>query len=169
MIGCVRQIAFGAALALAGAGAPAVAASQVVQINATVAKPLSLSRLQDLDLGTITLKPGTWSGATVAISQAGALNCANANVVCTGATQPAKYNVQGTNKTVVRITAPNVTLVNQRDPTKSLTLVLDSPASVTLTSSGVPGVDFAIGGSVSLSSAAADGTYAGTFNVTVDY
>jgi len=38
-----------------------------------------------------------------------------------------------------------------------------------LTSSGHPGTDFSIGGSVTLNSATPAGTYVGTFNVTVDY
>jgi hypothetical protein len=69
----------------------------------------------------------------------------------------------------VQITAPNVTLVNQSDPTKTLTLVTDAVASVTLTNSGPPGTNFNVGGSISLSSSTAAGTYSGTFNVTVDY
>ena len=62
-----------------------------------------------------------------------------------------------------------MTLVNQSDSTQTLTLVTDAPASVVLTSSGIPGVNFSIGGSVTLNSTTAAGTYAGTFNVTVDY
>jgi spore coat protein U-like protein len=147
----------------------ALAATQVAQLSATVNKPLQLTRLQDLDLGTITLNPGSWSGATIGVSQTGVFTCSNPNLVCTGVTQPAKYNVQGTNRMVVQISAPNVTLVNQQDSTKTLTLVTDGPGSVILTSSGVPGVDFAIGGSITLDSSAAEGLYAGTFNVTVDY
>ena len=163
-----------AALALLGGaqldGAPAAAAAtQVAQVSATVAKPLILTRVQDLDLGSITLGPGTWSGATVGISRAGALSCANANVICTGATQPAIYNVSGSNNRVVRISTPNVTLVNQANPAQTLTLIPDAPASVTLTNSGPPGSDFAIGGSITVSSTTPSGTYSGTFNVTVDY
>jgi hypothetical protein len=156
-----------AACALCG-GEPARAASQTAQVSATVAKPLILTRVQDLDLGTITLGPGSWSGATVGISRAGVLTC-NANVICTGATTPAIYNVSGTNNRVVRITAPNVTLVNQNDASRTLTLVTDVVASVTLTNSGPPGTNFPIGGSISVSSSTAGGTYTGTFNVTVDY
>jgi spore coat protein U-like protein len=70
---------------------------------------------------------------------------------------------------VVQISAPSVTLINQSDPTKTLTLTVDRPSTVTLTSSGIPGVDFSLGGSISLSSTTSDGTYAGTINVTVDY
>ncbi|MEP7130707.1 MAG: DUF4402 domain-containing protein [Sphingomicrobium sp.] len=152
----------------AGTG-PANAASQVAQVNANVVKPLILTWLQNLDLGTITLAPGTWSGATVAISKAGAFSCANAKLTCTGATQVASYNVSGTNNTNVTINAPNVTLVNQSDSTQTLTLVVDNPGSVTLTNSGPPGTDFSLGGSIALSSSTAGGVYVGTFNVTVNY
>ena len=154
--------------ALAGADG-AHAATQVAQVNANVVKPLILTRLQNLNLGTIALGPGTWSGATVGISRAGAFSCANANLTCTGATQVAQYNVSGTNNQTVRITAPNVTLINQSDSTQTLILVTDSPASVLLTNSGPPGTNFSIGGSITLSSTTVGGTYTGTFNVTVDY
>lgn len=149
--------------------APAHGATVTASVNASPVKPLVLAKLQDLDLGTVTLGPGTWSNATVSISQTGAFGCTSANVVCSGATQVAQYNVQGSNKQTVFISAPNVTLVNQSDSSKTLTLVTDAPASLVLTSSGIPGVDFSIGGSVTLNSNTAAGTYVGTFNVTVDY
>ena len=152
----------------AGVAAPASAVTQNATVNANVIRPLTLASLQDLDLGTITLKLGSWSGATVGISRAGVFTC-NSNVVCTGATQVARYKVTGTNKMVVKITAPNVTLVNQSDSTKTLTLTLDSPGTVTLTSSGEPGNNFDLGGSITLSSTTTPGTYNGTFAVTVDY
>ena len=158
--------------ALAGAfgmAAPATAATQTAAVTANAVKPLVLTKLQDLDLGTVTLGPGTWPNATIGISQAGTLSCTGTNLVCTGATMPAKYNVQGSNRQAVRISAPSVTLVNQNDTSKTLTLTTGSPSSVMLTSSGVPGVDFSIGGSVTLNSSTAAGTYVGTFNVTVDY
>jgi len=162
----VRFVALLLALCLSST---ASAATKVVEVNASVTKPLSFSRLQDLELGMIALSPGTWSNATVSVSRTGVLTCAAVKVVCSGATQPGMYNIQGTNKMVVRISAPNVTLVNQQNNAQTLTLVLDSPSSVTLTSSGVPGVDFGIGGSITFDSTVAAGVYAGTLNVTVDY
>ena len=81
----------------------------------------------------------------------------------------AQYNIQGSNRMIVRVSAPNVTMVNQSDATKTLTLVTDAPATVLLTSSGQPGEDFSIGGSVTVNSATQAGVYVGTFNVTVDY
>src|SRR5437773_2753058 len=50
---------------------PARAATQTAQVQANVVKPLVLAMLQSLDLGTITLGPGTWSNATVSLSKAG--------------------------------------------------------------------------------------------------
>jgi hypothetical protein len=149
-------------------GGPAGAVTQNASVNATVLRPLTLTSQQNLDLGTITLSLGTWSGATVGISRTGVFSC-NVKVICTGAPQVARYKVTGSNKMVVRITAPNVTLVNQADPTKTLALVVDNPGSVTLTSSGEPGNSFNLGGSITLSSTTSTGTYTGTFQVTVDY
>ena len=149
--------------------APAVAATVTASVTASNVKPLVITKLQDLDLGTVTLGPGTWSNATVALSQAGVLSCSDPNVLCSGATLVAQYNVQGSNQQTVRISAPNVTLVNQSDATQTLTLVTSAPASVFLTNSGAPGVNFSVGGSVTLNSTTSAGTYAGTLNVTVDY
>lgn len=159
-------ILFAASAAIAS---PAEAITQSTSVNVTVVKPLSLTALQSMDLGTVTLNGGTWTSASVGISRAGVFSCANTNVICSGAPQVARYKVTGTNKQVVLISVPNVTLTNQADATQKLTLVADAPASVTLTSSGEPGVNFDIGGSITLSSATADGTYTGTMNVTVDY
>jgi hypothetical protein len=153
----------------AAVATPASAVTQSANVKVTVVKPLTLTSLQNLDLGTITLNGGTWSGVTVGISQAGVLNCANANVVCSGATQVARYRVTGTNKQVVLISAPNVTLTNQADPSQTLTMVVDKPDSIALTSSGQPGVEFDVGGSITLSSGTADGDYTGTMDVTVEY
>lgn len=167
----VRIFAILSALLLAGVGwgARADAASQTASVNASVSKPLVLAMLQSLDFGIITLGPGTWSNATVSLSQTGTLSCASANLVCTGATMAAKYNVQGSNGQTVRISAPNVTMVNQADASQTLTLTTSAPASILLTNSGKPGFDFGIGGSITLNSSTAAGTYVGTFNVTVDY
>lgn len=148
---------------------PARAATVMASVTANNVKPLVISKLQDLDLGTVTLGPGVWSNATLSLSQTDVLSCSSSNVVCSGATTVAQYNVQGSNQQTVRISAPNVTLTNQSDSSQSLTLVTDAPTTVYLTNSGAPGVNFSIGGSVAIASTTAAGTYVGTFNVTVDY
>jgi hypothetical protein len=156
-------------LLLGGAiASPTAAVTQSASVNANVIKPLTLTAQQNLDLGTITLTPGTWSGATASISRTGVVSCST-NLICTGAPQVARFKVTGTNKSVVLITAPNVTLVNQNDTTQTLTLRMDNPGQVTLTSSGEPGNTFDLGGSIALSSTTVAGVYSGTIRVTVDY
>lgn len=156
-------------VALAAAfGTPAGAVTQTASVNANVVKPLTLVAQQNLDLGTVTLPNGTWSGATVGISRNGVFTC-SAKVICTGATTPASFNVTGTNRMNVLVSAPNVTLVNQSNNAQTLTLVLDSPAQVALPNSGNQGVVFNVGGSITLNSTTVSGTYTGTINVTVNY
>jgi hypothetical protein len=162
-----RVAAVAAAFAVV-VGARAEAATVNAQVQAKVVKPLAIEKRQDFDLGTIVLGPGSWSGAVVRLSQGGILICP-ANVTCSGATQVAIYNVAGTNAQTVVMNVPNVTLVNQSDSSKTLTLVPDSKPSVTLTNSGNPGTNVPIGGAVTVNSTTAGGTYVGTFNVTADY
>jgi hypothetical protein len=145
------------------------AATQNAGVSANVLRPLTLEAQQNLDLGTIIMGLGSWSNATVGISRAGLFSCASPNLVCSGVPQVARYKVTGSNKQVVRITAPSITLVNQADPTKTLTMTVDNPGTVTLTSSGQPGNTFDLGGTIVLDSTTPTGTYQGTFAVTVDY
>jgi hypothetical protein len=158
-----------AALALTATPALAVGPNQNATAAARVVKPLTLTWVRDLDLGTIVLAgAGAWSGANVGISRAGVFSCTNANVTCSGATQTAQYKVTGTNNQVVTINAPNLTLT---EPTSSATLLMtvDSPGTVNLGNSGTAGLTFDLGGSISVASTTPDGTYSGTFNVTVNY
>ena len=169
-----RRVACHAAFALAmGALAttPAFAVGPNQNANATakIVKPLTLSWIQDLDLGTIVLGAGTWSATTIGITSGGVFACGNTNVSCSGATKNAQYKVTGTNNQRVLITAPNVTLTNQNDSTKTLQLTVDNPGFVDLGNSGNSGLTFGLGGSIAVSSATVDGTYTGQFNVTVNY
>jgi hypothetical protein len=161
-----------AATAVAFTATPALAvgpSDKNATATARVVKPLTLSWQRDLDLGTIVLGPGSWSGASVGITRAGVFSCANANTTCSGATQTAQYKVTGTNNQVVTVTAPNVTLTNQNDNVSTLVMTVDNPGTVNLGNSGSSGLIFALGGSVTVASTTPDGTYFGTFNVTVNY
>lgn len=156
-------------LMLACWATPVSGATVTLAVKANATKPLSLTALQDLDLGTIILTAGTWSGANVGISRTGILNCSTSQVVCSGSAQVAKYNVTGENKQQITISTPDVILTNQSDPSKTLRMVVDSPGTVVLSNSGNKGQEFALGGTISVSSSTAGGQYEGTFNVTVDY
>jgi hypothetical protein len=69
----------------------------------------------------------------------------------------------------VTVNTTNVTLTNQADATKTLTMTVDSPGTVNLGNSGTSGTEFPLGGAITVSGATAEGTYSGTFAVTVNY
>ena len=163
------SIAAAAALALTATPALAVGPNQNATATARVVKPLTLTWVRDLDLGTIVLGSGTWAGANVGISRTGVFSCANTNTTCSGATQTAQYKITGTNNQVVTVNAPNVTLTNQNDGVSTLVMTTDSPGTVNLGNSGSSGLTFDLGGQITVASTTPDGTYFGTFNVTVNY
>ena len=155
-----------AALTLTATPAFAATPDQNANARARVLRPLTLTWVQDFDLGDIVLSGAAPFSATVGLDQTGALTCPAA-VTCSGTTAVAMYNIRGTNNAVVNISAPDVTLSDGAG--NNLTLTVDAPATVTLTSSGVPGDDFSIGGSITVTDTTPDGVYTGVFDVTAEY
>ena len=160
-----------AALTLASTPAFAVNPNQQATANARIIKPLVLTWVQDLNLGTIVLSgAGAWTGAVVSVDQNGGFSCTNANVVCSGSNAEARYHLAGTNQQVVDITvSSSITLNNLTDGVSSLSMTVDAPATVTMPNSGALGVEFGVGGSISVDSTTPDGVYQGVFDVTADY
>lgn len=153
-----------AATAIASAAVPASAAQVSATTSVNVVKPVSLTKLQDLDLGTLTFSSFTGT-RTIVLSRAGVVTCAT-DIVCSGVTKAARFNVQGTNRLVVLLTISGGTLSNGVD---SIPFTPDGPSSVTLTNTGAPGNDFNVGGSISVAPTLVGGTYSGTINVTAEY
>lgn len=154
-----------AALAVVASIARPAAAAQVSAVTSVnVVKPVSLTKLQDLDFGTLTFNSFTGT-RTIVLSRAGALTCA-ANIVCSGATKAARFNVQGTNRLTVLISVTGGTLSNGTD---SIPFTADAPSSVTMINSGQPGLNFDVGGSIAVNPDLVGGTYSGTMTVTANY
>jgi hypothetical protein len=173
----LRKTLAASAVALTLAASPASAApvgpaagSRNATATARIVKPLTLTHVQDLNLGTILLSgAGTWSGAVVSIAPDGTFTCTNSNVTCSGTVAVARYNVTGTNNQRVFITAPNFSLTNANDGSTLPFTVDKGLGYIDLPNSGNTGVDFNLGGSINVASTTTGGVYAGTFNVTVDY
>lgn len=170
----LRMTALAAAVATVAftteAAAAPVSATTDATAKARILRPLQLTSTQNLDLGTIILTGAAPFTATVGITRAGVFNCdggSSTNVTCSNPHQQAIYNVRGTNNQNVTIAAGNVTLNGSNGGT--LTLTPDFANSVTLTSSGAPGVNFGVGGSITVADTTVDGVYTGTFAVTADY
>ena len=166
----IKSIAYASAVAaLVAAASPAAAVSPASQAtaNAKIYKPLTISKVQNLDFGVIVLGAGAWAGEVVSISQAGVLTCGGGtNVTCSGAPQVAKYHLVGTNNATVTVSSPGFNLTGPG----TLAFTPNAPATVNLGATGsTTGVDFSIGGSITLASTTPDGVYSGTFAVTADY
>lgn len=139
-------------------GAPPSATARII-------KPLTLTATGALDFGTIVMN-GVTANRTVTLNANTSITCATELVCAANGTVPT-YNVRGTNNQVVNIIKNTSTLTGSNGGTLTLTPV--GQASVTLTTSGAPGNDFAIGGAITVAPTTVDGVYTGTVDVQVDY
>ncbi len=100
----VAFLAAAATPALAVTGPTPVSPDKQAKATATIVKPLTMTWVSDLDLGTIVLSgAGPFTGAAVGIDQTGTFTCTDANVTCSGPAKSAKYTVTGTNNQVVTV------------------------------------------------------------------
>ena len=77
--------------------------------------------------------------------------------------------MRGTNNTTVTIIKTASNLTNSSAGGGTLLMSLTGPSAITFTNSGSNGVNFTIGGSITLTPTTRDGVYSGTVNVQVDY
>lgn len=133
-------------------------------VKVSVRKPLVLTHLQSLDFGTVILSGGS-AADTFTISRTGLLTCAS-GATCTGTPTAARYNVTGSNQMAVTITAPDFDLVNGAG--HAVRFYPDAPGTVNLPNSGNQGIEFGIGGRITVPQTAS-GAYVGTMTVTAEY
>jgi hypothetical protein len=150
------------------AAAAPVAATTPATANAKIYKPLTLTANRNLDLGTIVMGTLPAGGEVVSLTAAGAFTCGGGNLTCSGTPQTAQYNVTGSNNAVVRILVGASTLNGSAGGTVAFT-PLAPGASVTMPNSGNTGVNFNVGGQITVLPTTVEGTYVGAMDVTVDY
>lgn len=173
------------ALSVLAAAVPANAATTTAAVKASVLKPVQLTGGGTLDLGTIlTPSLASYSGTftvAAAASQTGTF-CA-AGFSCTGTPAAAMFNIQGTNKNNIGINIPLTIVLTLQDytgggTTPTLTIVTNNSLAanngtgaytIQVPNSGTPGLDFYIGGALTVTQATVGGSYAGTITVTADY
>jgi len=164
----------GAALAVALLGAtPAFAqASAPMTSKALLLKPLTLTKLSDLDFGTI-IPSGSVGGDFVTINAvSGARSSPSATLVSTDPGQRARFASSGVNNTFVFLELsppPYAPLTNASGNKLKLEyLILDGSALRVLTPSSQ--VFFVgIGGEILVRSNQEDGVYTGTYTLTATY
>ena len=160
-----------AALAAAALAATPVIAAPVgvtgaaPSASAKIIKPLTLTATGTLNFGTIVMN-GVTANRTVTLNADTTITCATELVCAANGTVPT-YNVRGTNNQLVNIIKNGSTLNGSNGGTLTLTPV--GQPNVLLTSSGAPGNNFDIGGSITIAPTTVDGVYTGTVDVQVDY
>lgn len=151
----------GTVVLAAGMGATsAQAATATATARANILRQITVTRTADLNFGTIVTGA---TADTVVISAAGARTC-GAALVCTGTVSAAAFDIVGTTGSVVTLAAGGpVTLTSGAN---SMTATL-AASGATLTLDGTDA--FTVGGTLGVGANQADGVYAGTFTVTVNY
>ena len=158
------SVLLAAALATFAISAPASAANISAVTAVNVVKPVTLTKLQDMDFGTLTFSSFTGT-RTIALSRLGVMTCA-ADIVCSGIGKQARFNVTGVKQLTILLTYSGGTLTNGSD---SIPFTANGPSTMSLTNSGSPGTDFDVGGSLDISPTLAGGVYTGTMTVTAEY
>lgn len=159
----------GSALLLA---APAVAAPVAATKNATgkaaILKSLSLLKVADLDFGELVV---TGAGTAVINPVSGATTTTGPVTPVGTAGHPATFTATGSRNSVVNIRLPNAAVTLTRVggggtmTVSNWTLDGNSNRKIPLNSA----FNFNVGGTLNIGANQADGTYTGTFTVTVQY
>jgi hypothetical protein len=164
-IAALAATAFAAVPAMAS---PVAVTGAAPSATVKIIRPLSLTSTGSLNFGTIVLN-GVTANRTVSLTAGNVLTCGGtAELQCSGTTSVPTYNVRGTNNQTVTIIKAASNLTNANDGT-TLSMTPLGAASLLLTNSGAPGVDFNIGGQIVIGTATTDGVYSGTVDVQVDY
>lgn len=163
-----------AALALTAAPAQAATPTPPATAKVKIMKAVTITRVADLDFGTIVLSgPAGFTGAVASVSNAGVRSCDAVNLTCSGTASAAEYKVTGSNNATVNLVIPDtVTIRNGPGGVGGDALIVDldeSQTTILLTSSGMPGNNFTFGGDISLDEATPDGDYVGDIVVTANY
>ncbi|HVU31426.1 MAG TPA: DUF4402 domain-containing protein [Sphingomicrobium sp.] len=152
------------ALAALAFTTPASAAN-TASANATVniVSPLSLTKNNDLDFGTIV---GPFSNNTVTLDMSDNRNCGT--LTCSGTPKSASFTVTGTGGQTVLLTIPaSVTLNGSVSGTLNVDLTTAKPGNQVLGAGG--SATFGLGGTLTIPTGTADGVYSNTFTVTANY
>jgi hypothetical protein len=151
-----------------GMGTGAQAATQTATAKAITLKPLSIVKLRDLEFGT--LMPSTTAG-TVIVDPTTDLRTTTGGVTAAGGSpQAAQFYTYGTGNLILQVTRGPLPVLNRAGggATMNVTLLtLNGPTLRVLNAAGL--IDLRVGGTLAVSANQLDGSYAGSFDITVTY
>ncbi len=138
--------------------------------RATIVKPVTLTKVTDLDFGTTTMNP-TLTSATVTVGDVtgNTAVCSSTQLTCSGGF-PASFTLSsGVQGQTVQISFDNppATLLHTTLVGQSVPFSLDAVEDVLLDATGAG--SFNVGGTITVASTTADGDYMATVNIVANY
>jgi hypothetical protein len=157
-----------AALLSLPAAASAAPATKTANGTVTLLGPLTVLKRGDLNFGTLAVT----TGGTAVIDPLSGARTATGGVIPAGTGfHPATFTGTGNRNSVVNIRLPNkATTVTRVGGTETMTVsnwTLDGKSNRKVPPSQT--FDFAVGGTLTVGANQAQGTYVGTFDVTIQY
>ena len=163
-----RAPALLALLLSAGAAAAPVPATSNASGKASLLRPLTIIKQADLDFGALVV---TGAGTAVVDPLSGALSTTGLVTPVGPAAHPAVFTTTGSRTSNVHIRIPqNPITLTRVGGTQTMTVsawTLDGPQNRKFPLNAA--FNFAVGATLTVAAGQADGTYLGTFDVTVQY
>jgi len=173
-----KTIRFGAAgialFAAMGMSNAALAQDASATATAEVLEVLTLTNTAGLDFGTMIVD----GVGSVSLAADGTLDCSAADIVCSGTTAVAAFDVTGTANQAVTINLPtgNIDLnhpdftgASVGEHTIELNTFVSNAAGNEITLDGAGEGDFTVGGTINFDGSEVAGIYTGSFDVSVEY
>jgi Domain of unknown function (DUF4402) len=163
-----RALALACLLPSAAAVAAPVPASQNVTGSVSILRPLTILKQSDMDFGELVV---TGAGTAVIDPVSGALSTTGLVTHVGPAAQPAVFTTTGSRTSNVHIRIPQSPITLTRvGGTQTMTVstwTLDGNQNRKFPQNAA--FNFAVGATLTVAAGQADGTYLGTFDVTVQY
>ena len=160
-----RSVAAAAWLTVAGA---AQAGTVVATAKAVTLKPLSIVKIGDLDFGT--LLAGASAGSVTIDPVTDARTTTGGTTAAGGSPISAEFYTYGTQGSILQVTRGPYPVLNRVGGGATMTvtqLTLNGPVLRVVSPAGV--LDLKVGGTMTVGANQLDGTYTGTFDITVTY
>jgi hypothetical protein len=130
--------------------------------------PATISKLNDMDFGALTV---TTAGTAIIDSTTGAVTTTGGVLFAGGSPHAAEFAAVSPSRTVVRVQLPNKgTTLTRVGGTETMTLdTWTMNGAATRSVAAHETFAFKVGGTLHVATNQVEGTYAGTFNVTINY
>jgi hypothetical protein len=164
----LRLLALTAFLCPAAADAAALAATPAARGKAQILLPSSFVKLMDMDFGALTV---TTAGTAILDSQTGNVTTTGGVLLVGGRPHAAGFDAVSPSRNVVKISLPKQAVTLKRVGGTE-TMTLDTWTINGATSRNVVAHEefqFQVGGTLHVNANQVEGTYLGTFDVTLNY